>query len=129
MDRLSEKDQRVVNGVLNPSDTILPESRIGDRGAIQLTINEFEERGDVVRERINDSEIGEVQELFQESADIDTVIDAFEQQRIKEETRAEQEEDVSRLQKLKKWLKENWLGASALGITDCIFGYDYSSWW
>ena len=61
--------------------------------------------------------MGIAKDLLRESNDQDTVADAFEQQRIREETRAVQEEDVSRLQKVKRWFKENWLGASALGIT------------
>ena len=45
-----------------------------------------------------------------------------------EEVRERQEEDITRLERLKEWMKENWLGASALAasvaglITTIIIG-------
>ena len=39
------------------------------------------------------------------------------EQRQNEEVRAEQEEDISRLQRFKEWAKENLVGVSALAIS------------
>ena len=55
-------------------------------------------------------------ELEERAIALENARDRTLQQRELEETRAEQEEDITRLQKFKNWAKENLVGVSALTI-------------
>ncbi|CAB4009484.1 Hypothetical predicted protein [Paramuricea clavata] len=115
---LDQEENRDLEGVVNPSDYIDPQSRIGDNGALQIQADHFQKALDRTidqRDRTNDPmEFIELQERIN---GLREARDRTLQQREIEEVRAQQEEDVSRLQRFKEWAKENMLGLSAVAIT------------
>ena len=105
---------RVLRGVLNPSDSIDPQSRIGDNGALQIQADNYQEKLDeTIEQRDKTVDDGEFLDLEETIIALREARDLTLRQRQIEEVRAQQEEDVSRLQRF----KENMLGLSSIAIT------------
>ena len=51
---LSDNENRQLQGVLNPSNNILPESRIGDNGALKIQVDYFQDTINNRREQISE---------------------------------------------------------------------------
>ena len=51
IDGLTEEENRDLRGVLNPSDNTDPNSRLGDKSALQIQANHFQEPLDKVMEQ------------------------------------------------------------------------------
>ena len=115
---LTEGENRELEGVLNPSNSVDPQSRIGDNGAFQIQVDHIQETlNRTFDQRENTDVPEEVIELEERIIALREARDLTLQQRQIEEVRAQQEEDVSRLQRFKEWAKENMLGLSAIAIT------------
>jgi hypothetical protein len=115
---LTEEENRELEGVLNPSDSVDPQSRIGDNGALQIQADHIQETlNRTFDQRENTDVPEEVIELEERIIALREARDRTLQQRQKEVVREQQEEDVSRLQRFKAWAKENLLGLSAIAIT------------
>ena len=115
---LTKEENRELEGVLNPSDSVDPQSRIGDNGALQIQANHFQETLDrTIEQRDNTEDTEEFLELEERIIALREARTSTLRQRQIEEVRAQQEEDVSRLQRFKEWAKENLLGLSAIAIT------------
>ena len=115
---LTPKEITGMRGVLFPSETIETSKRIGPKGMLQIQIDHVSETiGYTEREldRTSDPELRQALEEriygLNEAGELTT------RQKILEETRYEQEEDITRLKRFKRWAKENLLGISALAIS------------
>ena len=113
---LTPQENRELKGSLTPGSNILPETR---DEALRTQANHF---GRLLEETEG--------QLFDKEQDVDTLINLDErvsalkkardlvlEQRDLEQVRGEQEEDITKFQKVKKWMKENLVGLSAIGIT------------
>ncbi|CAB3986982.1 Hypothetical predicted protein [Paramuricea clavata] len=115
---LAQEENRDLEGVLNPSDSVDTQSRIGDNGALQIQADHFREAlNKTIDQRDNTENPEGVIELEERIIALRKAMMRTLQQREIEEVRAQQEEDVSRLQRFKEWAKENMLGLSAIAIT------------
>ena len=127
--------------LLNQENTSDQQSRLGDNGTLQIMINNIQETLDETKQEFkelrqefdekyrssslsNDITNGEVQILRDKMDEFEQRMNGLEElknrlteQRQNEEVRAEQEEDISRLQRFKEWAKENLVGVSALAIS------------
>ena len=118
VDGLSPKENRKFNDVLNPSNSIGPQSRIEDNGVLQIQADSFEEALNETTEQQDQTEnTVESSKLEGRITGLRNARDRILEQRQLEETRAEQENDISRLQKFKELTKENLVGVSALAIS------------
>ena len=112
---LTEEENREMKGVLNPSESIDKSTRPEFLKAqaehiektiantlVELEMEQTYDRQNELEERI----IG-----LREARDLTL------KQKELEEVREQQEEDISRLQKFKKWAKENIVGLSAIAIS------------
>ena len=118
VDGLTNNENKEVEGVLNPENSIDPKSRIGDNGALQIQADHFQEALNKTIEQRDQTENPE------DYIDLEERIVGLRQARAKtleqrqlEETREPQEEGINRLQKFKDWAKENLVGLSALAIS------------
>ena len=113
---LTPQENRELRGSLIPGPNILPETR---DEALRAQANHFD--------RLLKETEGQ---LFDKEQDADTLVkldervselkkarDLVLEQRDLEQVRGEQEEDITKFQKVKKWMKENLVGLSAIGIT------------
>ena len=115
---LTKEENRELEGVLNPSDSVDPQSRIGDNGALKIQANHFQETLDrTIEQRDNTEDTEEFLELEERIIALREARTSTLRQRQIEEVRAQQKEDVSRLQRFREWAKENRLGLSAIAIT------------
>ena len=115
---LSPKENSELSGVLNPENSIDPNSRIGDKGHLQIQADYFqEELNETIELRHRTENPEKFLELEETAIGLRNTRDRTLKQRQLEEIRAEQENDISRLQKFKEWAKENLVGVSALAIS------------
>ena len=115
---LTPEENRELEGVLNPPDSVDQQSRIGDNGALQIQADYIQETLDrTIEQTDNTDNPEEFIELEERIIALREARTRSLQQRQLEEVREQQEEDVSRLQRFKEWAKENLLGLSAITIT------------
>jgi hypothetical protein len=115
---LTEEEKRELEGVLNPPDSMDQQSRIGDNRSLQIQANHFQETIDkIMDDMFRETDSIKIEWLGKRLAALKEARDLTLGQRQIEEVRAQQEEDVSRLQRFKEWAKENMLGLSAIAIT------------
>jgi hypothetical protein len=115
---LTPEENRELEGVLNPPDSVDQQSRIGDNGALQIQADYIQETLDrTIEQRDNTDNPEEFIELEERIIALREARTRSLQQRQLEEVREQQEEDISRLQRFKEWAKENLLGLSAITIT------------
>ena len=113
---LTPQENRELKGSLTPNFDILPETR---DEALRIQADHFD--------RLLEETEGQ---LFDKEQDVDTLINLDErvsalkkardlvlEQRDLEQVHGEQVEDITKFQKVKKWMKENLVGLSAIGIT------------
>ena len=118
VDGLTNNENRELEGVLDPKNSKDPKSRIGDNGAVQIQADHFQETlNETIEMRDQTDNIEEFIELEERVIGLREARDNTLEQRQLEETREQQEEDTSRLQKFKEWAKENLVGLSALAIS------------
>ena len=130
---LTEKENSEYRVVLAQSSTA--EGRTGDNGSLQIQADHFQEAIDQTQQRVVEIEDNNSVEVNDERIGLQERIEGLTRardetiaQRNLEEVRELQEEDISRLERFKEWIKENWLGASALAasiaglITTIIIG-------
>ena len=110
---LSPDEIRLLGGVLLPSDTIDASTRIGSKEALQTQADNFSEAIGYTEPELDRTADPAVREALEER--IEGLREAREltlRQKELEETRAEQEKDITRLEKFKKWAKENLYSCS-----------------
>ena len=118
IDGLTKNENRELEGALNPENSIDPQSRIEDNGALQIQADHFQETmNKTIEMRDQTDNPEEFIELEERVIGLREARDKTLEQRKLEETRMEQENDISRLQKFKEWAKENLVGVSALAIS------------
>ena len=122
---LAPNENRELRRVLDPSDSVLSESRIGDNGVLQLQADYFEDAIEKTRERMVElnvkdnatvEENEEYIELQERLQGLEQARDRTIEQRGIEEVRKQQKEDVKRLPRLKEWMKKNALGLTSVTI-------------
>ena len=94
-----------LQGVLDPSNSVLSASRIRDNGAFKIQADYFQDTINDTREWISE---------------LSAKDDKENKENISFRTSKRQEEDISRLQRFKEWIKENILGISAVSISIII---------
>ena len=110
-----------MDGVINPPESIDPETRPLflqiQADHYQDAINETRARMNEIDNSSNVDDMGEYIELQERVTGLETARDVTLEQVQLEETKEQQEKDISRLQKFKEWAKENIAGLSALAIS------------
>ena len=127
---LTERENRELAGVLTPGPSTIRSTRIGDDGALQIQVEHLQKTLDETNDKIGSGSVGSLQEfeLRERAAGLEAAIDLTINQREEEEVREIQEEDITRLERFKEWIKDNWLGVSAFAagvaglITTIIIG-------
>ena len=115
---LTINENRELEGVINSENNIDPQSRIGDNGTLQIQADHFQEAiNKTVEQRDQTENPDEFIELEERIVGLRQARDKTLEQRQLEETREQQEEDISRLQMFKDRAKENLVGLSALAIS------------
>ena len=115
---LSPNEGRELEGVLFPEETIDLESRIGDDGALQKQADHISATIGHTEGELDRTVDPDAREALEERINgLKKARELTIRQRRLEEARAAQEQDISRLQKFKKWAKENIAGLSALAIS------------
>ena len=108
---LSPNEIRELRGVLFPGDTIDPKTRIGHEGALQKQIDHISETIGYTERELDRTEDLNAREVLEERVNgLKEARELVSRQRELEELEKLQEEDISRLQKFKKWAKENIAG-------------------
>ena len=112
---LTDDENRRMNGIWNPPDNIDKSTRMV---FLKLQIDYFnEEIENTIKERFKEG--GDLEDIeFQKRINgLKTARELTTRQIQKEEITEQQEEDISRLQRFKKWAKENMVGLSALIVS------------
>ena len=113
--RLTEEENREMKGVLNPPESIDKSTR---QAFLKIQLDHIKNTlGTTIEERDNTNNPEEYIELEERIIGLWEARDLTEEQIEKEEVREQQEEDISRLQRFKKWAKENMVGLSAIAIS------------
>ena len=113
--RLSAQENQELEGVLNPPEGIDKETR---REFLKIQKEYLEkEIENLLLELEKEQDYGRQYEIEERIDGLRKARDLTEEQMQKEEVREQQEEDISRLQKFKKWAKENIVGLSALAVS------------
>ena len=115
---LTPMENRELRGVLNPTDNMDLESRVGDDGALQKQLEYFQDT------------INKTMELRDETDDTEEFLNLEERivalrearyrtvmQKELEEGRQAQEEDISRFHKFVKWLGEEKVGLTGIAVS------------
>ena len=116
IDGLTDEENRELNGVLNPSETIDMSTR---QETLKIQSKYFEK---LINKTIDEIDLnkGNIQKrivLEDRVIGLQKAKDLTDQQIEKENVREQQEEDITRLQKFKEWAKENMAGLPALVIS------------
>ena len=115
---LTPKETTEVHGVLFSSKSIDPTSRIGPDGMLQKQIDHISETIGYTERELDRTSDPELRQALEERIyGLNEARELTARQKILEETRYQQEEDITRLQRFNKWAKENLVGPSALAIS------------
>ena len=117
---LISKEATELHGVLLPSESIDPKTRIGPEGMLQKQIDHISETIGYTERELGRTPDSSARRGLEERIDgLKETRELTTRQRILEETRFEQEEDITRLQRFKERAKENLVGILALSISVC----------
>ena len=115
---LTPKEITEMRGVLFPSETIETTKRIGPKRMLQIQIDHISETIGYTEQELDRRSDPELSQALEERIyGLNEARELTTRQKILEETRYEQEVDITRLQRFKRWAKENLLGISALAIS------------
>ena len=111
---LTEEENREMKGLLNPLESIDMSTR---PAFLKVEIDHIQDTFDkTIEERNNADDPAEYIELEERVIGLRKAKDLTLKQTQLEEVREQQEEDITRLQRFKKWAKENMIGLSAIAI-------------
>ena len=113
---LTPQENRELRGSLTPNTDILPETR---DEALRIQADHFDKLLEETEEQLfdNEQDVDTLINLDERVSALKKARDLVLEQRDLEQVRGEQEEDITKFQKVKKWMKENLVGLSAIGIT------------
>ena len=113
---LTEQENRELRGVLTPTSSIIRSTRVD---SLRIKLDAFQGSLDNTNDTLNGEGVNPTQELElrDRAVGLEEAIDRTLEQINLEEVRELQEEDIGRLERFKEWVKENWLGASALAAS------------
>ena len=115
---LTPTENRELRGVLNPTDNMDLESRIGDNGALQKQVEYFQDtinKTMELRDETDDTE--EFLNLEERIVALREARDRTVMQKELEEGRQAQEEDISRFRKFVKWLGKEKVGLTGIAVS------------
>ena len=113
---LTPQENRELRGSLTPNTDILPETR---DEALRIQADHFDKLLEETEEQLfdNEQDVDTLINLDERVSALKKARDLVLEQRDLEQVRGEQEEDIAKFRKVKKWMKENLVGLSAIGIT------------
>ena len=113
---LTPQENRELKGSLTPNTDILPETR---DEALRIQADHFNRLLEETEEQLfdNEQDVDTLINLDERVSALKKARDLVLEQRDLEQVHGEQEEDITKFQKVKKWMKENLVGLSAIGIT------------
>ena len=115
---LTESENRELQGVLNPPEGSDLRSRIGPTGALQIQADYFNEAiGDTVERATNAKGITEYNALTERIEGLKEARDRTLKQRVLEEAKEEQLNDISRLRRFVKWLGKEKVGLTGVAVS------------
>ena len=115
---LTPKEIKVVRGVFFPSESMEAKKRIGPNGMLPIQMDPISKIIGYTERELDWTSNPELRRALEERIyGLNEARELTSRQKILEETRFEQEEDITRLQGFKEWAKENFLGLSALAIS------------
>ena len=115
---LTPKENSELRGVLNPTDTIDWESRLGDNGGLKIQVDYFQDpisKTMELRDETDDAE--EFLKLEERIVALREARDRTVMQRELEEGRQAQEEDISRFHKFVKWARKEMVGLTGVAVS------------
>jgi hypothetical protein len=115
---LTPTENRELRGVLDPTDTMDLESRVGNDGALQKQVEYFQDTINKTMElRDETDDTVEFLNLEERIVALREARDRTVMQKELEEGRQAQEEDISRFHKLVKWLGEEKVGLTGIAVS------------
>ena len=115
---LTMQENNELRGVLNPPEGSDLRSRIGPTGALQIQADYFNEAiGETVDRVGNAKGVTEYNALIERIEGLKEARDRTLEQRVLEETKEEQLEDISRLRRFVKWLGKEKVGLTGVAVS------------
>ncbi|CAB3992702.1 Hypothetical predicted protein [Paramuricea clavata] len=115
---LTIQENNELRGVLNPPDGSSKEGRTGPNGALQVQADYFNEAINETMKRTASVEgVTEYNALIERIDSLKEARDRTLEQRVVEEAREAQLEDISRLRRFIKWLGEEKVGLAGIAIS------------
>ncbi|CAB3997730.1 Hypothetical predicted protein [Paramuricea clavata] len=115
---LTMAENNELRGVLNPPEGSSIEGRTGPAGALQVQADYFDEAiGRTVEQATEAEGTTECNALIERIDSLKEARDRTLEQRVLEETKEAQLEDISRLRKFVKWLGEEKVGLTGIAIS------------
>ena len=112
---LTPMENRELRGVLDPTDTMDPESRVGDDGALQKQVEYFQDTINKTMELRDETE--EFINLEERIVSLREARDRTVMQKELEEGRQAQVEDITRFRKFVKWLGKEKVGLTGVAVS------------
>ena len=115
---LTPTENRELRGVINPTDVMDLESRVGNDGALQKQLEYFQDtinKTMELRDETDDTE--EFLNLEERIVALREARDRTVMQKELEEARQAQEEDISRFRKFVKWLGKEKVGLTGIAVS------------
>jgi hypothetical protein len=115
---LTPTENRELRGVLDPTDTMDLESRVGNEGALQRQLEYFQDTINKTMELRDETDnTGEFLRLEERIVALSEARDRTAMQKELEEGRQAQVEDISRFRKFVKWLGKEKVGLTSVAVS------------